>query len=364
MGFSVQVYSWWIPKQKKMQLLDTKISYFKRCSQSDTPDATVTLRQFLTSKKIKERVLRVRAEQDKARRDLLKKQLPAATVSCVCTKRNTTHIVQHSSVMAFDIDLKDNTHIANYSELREQLAKIVHVAYCGLSVSGTGYWGIIPVKYPEQHERHFLALEEDFKRIGIIIDPAPKSVVSLRIVSYDSQHYINEQAIPYERLYERKETKRIQPSDYTKNSDIAPLLSYITANGIDITDGYEKWIKCAFALAGEYGEAGRDYFHTVSQQHPKYDEAKTDKKYDNALKNGRGAVTMGSFIHLCKEYNVPVGSLLTQQPQGVRQGLEPVENHLSNIQLPPGRTLETLTLPWGKVTNEINANEYPAFWDN
>lgn len=346
-----------------MSVLDTKISFFRNCLTADNPQ-TITLMQFLTADTFKDRITALRKIEDKAKRKVIKERLPAATVSCTCSKRDVNYVTKHSGLIAFDIDLKDNQHITNYAELKQELSNLVHVAYCGISVSGRGYWGLIPIAYPEFHERHFLALEQDFRRNGIIIDPSPKSVVSLRIVSHDPEAYFNHKATPYKRLYTPKKARSTQQTNHTLKDSIEPILKYITTHSVDLTSTYEAWINCAFALASEYGEAGRDYFHAVSQQHPKYDEAKTDKKYDNVLKNGRGAVTMGSFIHLCKEYGVPVGSLLTQQPQGVRQGLKPVENHLSNIQLPPGRTLETLTLPWGKVTNEINANEYPAFWDN
>ena len=37
---------------------------------------------------------------------------------------------------------------------------------------------------------------------------------------------------------------------------------------------------------------------------------------------------------------------------------------LHQTDLPSGHTLKTLTLPWGKVTNQINEHGYPAFWDN
>ena len=36
------------------------------------------------------------------------------------------------------------------------------MAYCGLSVSGKGFWGLIPIANPDKHRLHFTALKEAF----------------------------------------------------------------------------------------------------------------------------------------------------------------------------------------------------------
>ena len=80
---------------------------------------------------------------------------------------------------------------------------IKNVAYCGLSVSGRGYWGLVPIHDPAMHKEHFEALQDDFHFIGIKIDPAPGNVASPRYYSYDSNGYFNAKATVYKRLINR-----------------------------------------------------------------------------------------------------------------------------------------------------------------
>lgn len=354
-----------------MSVLDQQVSYFNKCSQSDTPNRTANLRRLLATDYFAQQVAEVRAIADKDERKLAKATMPAFTPSCVCSERNTSHVLQHSGLIAFDIDLKDNTHIANYHELREQLSKIVHVAYCGLSVSGTGVWGLVPITNTDRHKDHFAALAEDFARFDIVIDSAPSSVVSLRIVSHDSQGYFNDNAVPYERLYQRKKVKPIRLT-YANNDDIGETLAYIATNGIDLTSSYQHWMNLAFAFASEYNEGGRDYFHLVSSQHPKYDTTATDKKFDNALKTGTGSVTIASFYALCKENGVPLGKKKTSQIPIGHLPTKPTKPFMvSNSEVviqcqhSPFALQSVFVNRWGKAcVNQLNEHGYPASWDN
>ena len=48
---------------------------------------------------------------------------------------------------------------------------------------------------------------------------------------------------------------------------------------LDITDGYENWLNIAMALANEFGESGRGFFHRASMYNAGYEAAECDKKY-------------------------------------------------------------------------------------
>ena len=338
--------------KEQVGILDTEVSYFTHCNQSDVPARTVSLRKLLTTDHFADKVAAVRAESDKAKRKAIKELMSAFTPSCTCSPRTEANVLQHSGLLAFDIDLKDNLHIENYHELRHQLSNIAHVAYCGLSVSGTGIWGLVPITQPERHKEHFKALKEDFASIGIELDSAPSSPVSLRIVSYDPEGYFNNDAVPYERLYESKKVQRVQRTTYADNDRIADLLDYIKTTGTDLTHTYEQWTAIAFAIASEYGEGGRDYFHILSSNHPEYDPAKVDKKYDNALKTGTGRVSIGTLYHLAKEAGYQTKK--TSEIPTPRVPTKP-KTYMQTINL--GRLGHT-------VTNEINEHGYPAFWDN
>ena len=56
------------------------------------------------------------------------------------------------------------------------------------------------------------------------------------------------------------------------------VIGLIEESGVDITEGYDAWVKVGFALASEFKESGRDFFHRVSKVNAKYNHAETDKQ--------------------------------------------------------------------------------------
>jgi len=131
-------------------VLDVEVSCFK--SYTGKEPKSVNLLAWLTSDKYKKEVCTLRKIQNKPRRDEIKASLPAITVSGVFNPvRKEGKLVRHSGLICIDIDTKDNEGIANFIELKEELFKIKNVAYAGLSVSGNGFFLIMPIKYPKLH---------------------------------------------------------------------------------------------------------------------------------------------------------------------------------------------------------------------
>lgn len=224
----------------------------------DTPSnpKSVSLLSWLQSEKYRTQVERIRAITDKAARDGIKATLPAITPSGVFTYRSAKSLVKHSGFVQFDIDVKGNESVGNFHELKEQISRIKNVAYCGLSVSGTGFWGLIPIAHPDKHDLHLKAIQEAFIEFGIAIDPAPKSIASLRGYSFDPNAYFNHHATVFENFYTPPITKY-------KGASAPKILNthkiYETAGKIisEAQDG-EKWFQLSKAsyLLGGYAEAG------------------------------------------------------------------------------------------------------------
>lgn len=154
--------------------------------------------QWLKSADHSDKVKAIRATDDKEKRDELKAKLPGITPSGTFGYRDQNKLIDHSGLIQFDIDSHDNEHLKNYSKLKEQIINISNVAYCGLSVSGRGYWGLVPIKYPDKHKAHFRALSAAFESFGMRIDQAPKNVASLRGYSFDPDGYFNHNAEVFE----------------------------------------------------------------------------------------------------------------------------------------------------------------------
>ncbi len=283
-------------------ILHVTVSCFKDYQTPDNPK-DVDLLAWLRSEKYHAAVEQIRSIKDKEHRDQLKATLPAVTPSGKFNYRNADSLVRHSSFLQFDIDLKENQHIKNYSSLKDQLCNIVNVAYCGLSASGLGYWGVIPISYPEQHKAHFEALKRDFAKYGIAIDEKPKNVASLRGYSWDADAYFNHNAKVYTKTWKPEKRQREYVPTDCNGSDtrqrVEQLIQQIQSLHLDITASYATWFELGCSLANEFGEGGREYFHLISQYHPQYKETATDKQFSHCLKHNY-QFKINTFFHHSK----------------------------------------------------------------
>ena len=257
-------------------VLNVEVSCFANYNTPSNP-RPVNLYAWLINTKYRDKVLGIRAESEKLKRDALKATLPAITPSGEFTYRQASDLIRHSKLLQFDIDFKDNPQIRNYANLKDQLAKLPFVAYCGLSVSGTGYWGLVPIAYSERHRQHFDALRRVFAHYGINLDDKPRNVASLRGYSYDIDAYFAQQVMLFE-LYDEPQPVAVRQFSHTVNADteqqrVEVCLGAITRCNIDITSGYNNWYAIGCDLASTFGEGGRSYFHVVSQCHPEYQPA-------------------------------------------------------------------------------------------
>jgi VirE N-terminal domain/Primase C terminal 2 (PriCT-2) len=286
-------------------ILNINISSFENC-QSTIPKETRLL-SWLTNDKYREQVLQLRAIQDEDLQKHIKTSLPAITPSGVFRYRSEKDLIEHSGFLAFDIDFKDNQHIKNFSDLRVQLSHISSVAYCGLSVRGKGFWGMVPIpkSTPDIHKKRFSSLAKDFKEFGIVLDASGKDVCRLRIYSWDPDGYFNHSAKLYTKLPRSQQKTFSRPAYSGTRERVEAMINKLKENKIDITSNYkEEWLKIASALASEFAESGRGYFHEISQFHAKYSEAETDRMFDNVLKHDYSKVNIASFFKIANDYGL------------------------------------------------------------
>lgn len=114
------------------------------------------------------------------------------------------------------------------------------------------------------------------------------------------------------------------------------IIAQLEKAEIDITSGYQDWVKIGHAIAHCFGEEGRDYFHRVSQFHKGYKMADTNKKYDNLQqqKSKRRPATIKSFFAIARDYGVDVAD--------ASDDVGPVE-----------RWCRQQNLRWNQVTHKI-----------
>ena len=277
----------------------------------DTEPKEMKLSEFLAlGERYQEQIFRLRDCSNKDERSYYKKQLPMMTTSGVFRGgRKADCLAAYSGLICIDIDEADNTEVSDFDKLKENvLCNIKEVAYAARSVGGRGFYAIIPLKYPELHKQQFKQLQQDFAWLGITIDQACSDVCRLRCLSYDEAPYINEDAVTYTGVHQEPKQPKWQSWQRNSFSDdideqVYQACKEIELRRIDMTDCYEDWIAIGFSLA-TLGESGREYFHIVSRQSPKYKPRETEQKFSSFLRSCSNGYSIGTFFYYCKQFGV------------------------------------------------------------
>ena len=190
------------------------------------------------------------------------------------------------------------------------------------SCSGSGYFGLVKLAYPERHKDQFKALLKDYAAIGITLDKACSNIGRVRFASWDDpEHiYINEKVVPYKGL-EGEQVQLVSLAsrqayrshaanvDYQVESDsnfwcqqrvqdrlVEVIVQELVSNQKNITESYDDWVKAGWALRSH--PYGLELFHQLSRCSSKYNEAQTNLKWQQ-LGNSK-TVTYNYLIHACK----------------------------------------------------------------
>jgi hypothetical protein len=284
-------------------ILNKTVSGF--ASVQHTEPKAVNLLTWLQTDKYRPQVEAVRQATTKEERTALKQHLPAITVSGLFKQRNQAGLTKHSGLLCLDIDHQDNGHILNFGDLKTELAKIENFAYIGLSVSGKGFYCIVPISQPDHHQRHFQAICNDLRQYGITVDRSGSDITRLRFASFDSDPYFNHLATVYEKLYIPPKVQQMQATQQMQpcKTPFEALLKKIVETGTDITQGYKNWFEIGCSLASEFGESGRSYYHQLSQHHHEYKPTETDRQFNHCLRH-RNGYTINTIYHLAKQAGI------------------------------------------------------------
>jgi len=108
----------------------------------------------------------------------------------------------------------------------------------------------------------------------------------------------------------QKDTSTTKVAD-NNVTDIEIVISRLEAQQIDITANYKNWVDIGFALADEFGENGREYFHRISRFYPGYTISNADSQYHNCLKAKGHGITMKTIFHLAKQSGVDINCIVS-----------------------------------------------------
>lgn len=297
----------------------TKISLFPegklsnktgKLSPSVTPFTTIDFEDYLQKIKdgdFQDEVLAYRTGK------IEKLKLRGVTPSGVFSYRSAKSLLQHSGFIAIDIDTKDQVR-EDFKNLRNDLIKDSYIFGLHDSVSGKGGLVAYVKIVSDKHYDSFVSLEKYFlDTYNIIIDKSCKNVDRYRFVSYDPETYINKKSKTW-KTYLKK--TQIEPkSNYIfSNNDLDYVFEQIASRGYDLTNDYHDWYRIGGALQNFFGgQKGKDLFHLVSQNSPKYDAKKVDDLYDIIEKRSSEKIaTIGTFLWLCKCAGIDIKTKRTE----------------------------------------------------
>ena len=232
-------------------------------------------------------------------------KIPAVTISGIFKNNvSNANLTQHSGLICIDFDA-----VEDVAQLKRELERDPYTYAALLSVSGNGLAALVKIE-PEQHLAAFEGLKSYyFKNYTQLIDASCKNVSRLRFLSYDPLLYHNPEAKTFKE-YPKKAAKPKVVNTVLTGNEFEELIDRICRGGYDLTEGaYANYLSIGFALASEFGERGREYFHAVSAQNNKYDHNKADRQYNYCLRDtGQQKVTIGTFYHLAKQAGVELKS--------------------------------------------------------
>ena len=294
------------------------------CARVNIPDKVAAVNLLSVLKTDKYKVLANICnglETKEERRNFKFKNVPVITVGGLFNNyRSEANLLQHSGLICLDLD-----GVENIPAVKEKITKLPFIAYCGLSISGTGLFVIIPIPIstPKGHFNRYAALEMYFiKNFGIIgtVDPQPKNIAAARFVSFDPDAYFNHAAIVYDDLPQPVKNQNAMPvirqnKANTDDEKVWSMVELIQERRLDFAPDYNDYLRTAFALANGLGESGRQVFHAVCQYSTLYNYTDAEKKYNEALKSKNGKVSLATFFGYCKDFGLmPEKSLLKALP--------------------------------------------------
>lgn len=268
-----------------------------------------------------------------------KKSLTSITASGVFKERKADKLIEHSGFICIDIDAKDQICEVNIDAIKhDKFTYAVHK-----SAGGFGYAVFVRID-KQKHLDSFLGLEHYyFVNYSIVIDKSCKDTSRLRFVSYDPDIYINDKSVVFNVFLKKKEAKIQQQTFVVIKSDFDEMVN--SASSMNLFDEYSDYIKLGFALASEFGENGRAYFHSLCSDSSKYSPEKTDSDYDKVLKRKGHGVTIASVYFKFKEAGISLTSEKTEQIKSIAKLSDTPEISLRELGIDDSENIAVLLKP-------------------
>lgn len=290
---------------------ETKFGYYNNIfSTTVSPISLETFCNMIINPedRVRDLINEIRLCSDKNEQRELKKLLPAVTPSILTTGSRTSPVISNSNICCVDID---NVYVSDKLKKNINFNKFVITSF--LSPSGNGIKVFVWMKYSTKFEFYsgFKQLKKELEyQLSVPIDSVASAYNQYCFLSYDPDLYFNENPMEfkYDLLPLPKNVGRKLDSSGQKLSEIKYIINYLVENKIDITKGYQNWLKIGYSISNTFGEDGRGLFHNISSIHPNYDFYETDYQFDHLLNSNdcNHPVTLSSFFFRLKELGITI----------------------------------------------------------
>lgn len=248
-------------------------------------------------------VFQARANKnDKKKYSEIKSKLPAITGSCVMKqkKRSVSNIEEMNGLILLDIDEDVD------SDTRKIIDSDKYTFISNRSVGGVGLVVFVKINTELFIDSFYQLAQYYADNFGLDIDPSCKDKGRLRYISYDMDVFHNEKALTF-KAKKSKKKKQKKETFYFVEDDFGYIMQQINEKGIDLCqDDYQKFIEIGFAIGGEFGAGGLEYFKTICQNGSKYDPKKIERQYSKFCKPG--GINISTFYYYAKEAGIELHS--------------------------------------------------------
>ena len=119
--------------------------------------------------------------------------------------------------------------------------------------------------------------------------------------------------------------------------------------------GYDNWLRLAFALSDGLGEAGRQIFDRLSQMNADYDTRECNRLYDNCMKGNKGGITIATFFQMARDLaNVDLKEMARERGKKEERSLQKSLKCLKCLTVSPSH----------KMNNNCNKKDNILIYNN
>jgi len=236
-----------------------KVTIFKNIKETETP-FYVNIDKILArikEGKTKELVKTIRKEEDKQKRNEIKKKLPAICFSGTFTNRKDSSLIEHSGFICLDFDGYEKK--KSMIEAKQKLIKDKYTYSVFVSPSGNGLKVIVKIPSDaDNHINYFIALEKYYD--SKYFDKTCKNISRVCYESYDPLIFINDNSSVWDEVAEI-EYKEFTSSDsptipITDKEKVADILEKWWIKKFPMSEGQRN--QNAYILAMAFNDYGVD----------------------------------------------------------------------------------------------------------